>query len=120
MFKPAILICLILVCFGIAQAQTPLNSYAEQLNQSASRRVAMQSGPSDPQLRWEKELVARAVRERQSQIKRDTEKLLSLAEELKQNIDETSGNVLSVEAIKKAQEIQKLAKSVQDKMKRPY
>ena len=40
--------------------------------------------------------------------------------ELKQHVDKAGMNVLSMEVIKKAQEIQRLAKSVQDKMKNAY
>src|SRR6266404_2299698 len=53
-------------------------------------------------------------RDRQVALRRDTERLLSLAAELKQNVDKTSPNILSMDVIKKAQEIEKLAKSVKD------
>ncbi len=49
--------------------------------------------------------------------KPDTEKLLSLATELKEQVDKTDKNILSVDVIKKADEIEKLAKSVKDRMK---
>lgn len=65
-------------------------------------------------------MVVRAVLERRSELKRDTDKLVALAAELKQNVDKTNANILSMDVIKKAQEIQKLAKSVQDKMKNAY
>ena len=64
--------------------------------------------------------IANAFRERQVALRRDTEKLLNLAAELKQNVDRTSLNILSMDVIKKAQEIEKLAKSVKDKMKSAY
>lgn len=56
-------------------------------------------------------------KERQAALKRDTDKLLDLATQLKQYVDKTNENVMSVEVIKKAEEIEKLAKSVKDKMK---
>jgi hypothetical protein len=43
--------------------------------------------------------------------------LLQLSTELKQYVDKTNENVLSFEVIKKAEEIEKLARSVKDKMK---
>ena len=55
--------------------------------------------------------------QRQEDIKKDTDKLLSLATELKQYVDKTNENTLSVEVIKKAEEIEKLAHSVKEKMK---
>ncbi len=55
--------------------------------------------------------------QRQQDIKTDTDKLLQLATELKQYVDKTNEHTLSVEVIKKAEEIEKLAHTVKDKMK---
>ena len=55
--------------------------------------------------------------ERQKKLQADTERLLSLATELKQQVDKTDKNILSVDVIKKADEIERLAKSVKDRMK---
>ncbi len=55
--------------------------------------------------------------DRQKKLQADTEKLLSLATELKELVDKTDKNILSVDVIKKADEIEKLAKSVKDRMK---
>jgi hypothetical protein len=65
-------------------------------------------------------MIARGIAERQAQLRSDTEKLVSLTAELKQHVDKAGANILSMDVIKKAQEIQKLAKSVQDKMKNAY
>ena len=73
-----------------------------------------------PHERLQQELTARAIAERQSQLRIDTEKLVALAAELKLHVDKSGANILSMDVIKKAQEIQKLAKSVQDKMKNAY
>ena len=42
-----------------------------------------------------------------------------LSVELKQSVDKSDENVLSLDVIKKAEEIEKLARSVKDKMKGP-
>jgi hypothetical protein len=55
--------------------------------------------------------------QRQQNLKQDTDKLLRLATELKQYVDKTNENTLSLEVIKKAEEIEKLAHSVKEKMK---
>ena len=55
--------------------------------------------------------------QRQEDIKRDTEKLLELSTELKQYVDKTNENIISLDVIKKADQIEKLAKSVKEKMK---
>jgi hypothetical protein len=56
---------------------------------------------------------------RQQEIKKDTDQLLELATELKQYVDKTNENIISLDVIKKAEQIEKLAKSVKDKMKGP-
>ena len=55
--------------------------------------------------------------ERQRRLVADTDRLLALATELKQEVDKTNKDVMSVEVIKKAEEIEKLARSVKEKMK---
>jgi hypothetical protein len=55
--------------------------------------------------------------ERQKSLVDDTSKLLSLANELKAEVDKTSKDTLSLEVIRKADEIEKLAHSVKEKMK---
>jgi hypothetical protein len=64
----------------------------------------------------EQQATSRNV-ERQKRLQMDTDKLLSLATELKEQVDKTDKNTLSLDVIKKADEIEKLAKSVKDRMK---
>jgi hypothetical protein len=69
------------------------------------------------QSKMEHEMAKKAAKERQAAIKRDTDKLLELATQLKDNVDKSSENTLSMDVVKKAEEIEKLAKSVKEKMK---
>ena len=55
--------------------------------------------------------------DRQKRLQTDSARLLALATELKEQVDKTNKDDLSVEMIKKADEIEKLAKSVKDRMK---
>ena len=64
-----------------------------------------------------KALEKQANQERQAQLRRDAERLLQLATELKQSVDKSSENTLSIDVVKKAGEIEKLAHSVKEKMK---
>src|SRR5579863_205278 len=75
--------------------------------------------PDDPENRaaMEKEMVKKANQERQAQIRRDTDRLYELSTQLKQYVDKSSENTLSLDVIKKAEEIEKLAHSVKEKMK---
>ncbi len=66
-----------------------------------------------------RDMEKKAVKERLAALKNDTDKLLKLSIELKAYVDKSDENVLSVDVIKKAEEIEKLAKSVRDKMKGP-
>jgi hypothetical protein len=55
--------------------------------------------------------------DRQKQLVADTDKLLALAKELKEQVDKSNADMLSVDVVKKAGEIEKLAKSVKDRMR---
>ena len=70
---------------------------------------------ADPH-RLEQQEEARST-ERQKRLVADTDKLLALATDLKQQVDKTNKNILSVDVIKKADEIEKLAHSVKERMK---
>lgn len=65
----------------------------------------------------ERERTKQQAKERQATIKRDTDKLLALATELKEYVDKTNENVLSVDVVRKAEEIEKLAHHVKEKMR---
>ena len=73
----------------------------------------------DARARITTDMAKRAAKERAAALKTDTDKLLKLSVELKQYVDKSDENVLSLDVIKKAEEIEKLAKSVKDKMKGP-
>jgi hypothetical protein len=57
------------------------------------------------------------INERQKLLVADTDKLLELATELKAEVDKTDKNVLSVDVVKRAEQIEKLARSVKERMK---
>jgi hypothetical protein len=61
--------------------------------------------------------IEAANADRKKQITDDSEKLLKLATDLKDEVDKTDKDTLSISVIKKAEEIEKLAHSVREKMK---
>src|ERR1044071_1163629 len=69
----------------------------------------------------QKEMQDRMTREankkRQQDIRDDTDKLFQLATELKAAVDKSNENLLSLDVVKKADEVEKLAKKVKEKMK---
>ncbi len=58
-----------------------------------------------------------ANEERKKQLTEDSAKLLKLATDLKAEVDKTTKDTLSISVIRKADEIEKLAHSVKEKMK---
>jgi hypothetical protein len=76
-------------------------SEAPQEKQVANAKPVDQSLPS-----------AEAARQRQ--LIEDTDRLYVLATELKSEVDKSNKNTLSIQVIKKADEIEKLARSIRD------
>jgi hypothetical protein len=50
-------------------------------------------------------------------VRRDSQKLLELATELKQNVDRSGENILSLDVMRKAEQMEKLARRVKDNMR---
>jgi hypothetical protein len=71
--------------------------------------------PMGPRL--EEQQIKTRNNERQKKLVADAARLLALAEDLKQQVDKTSKDAPSGDVVRKAEEIEKLAKSVKDKMK---
>lgn len=83
--------------------------------------AAAQGPPQSRQSQAEKEMLDRQIKEankkRQQDIHDDTEKLFQLASELKEAVGKSNENLLSLDVVRKAEEVEKLAKKVKDKMK---
>jgi hypothetical protein len=76
------------------------------------------SEPNDPMQRQRLEKMEKARNaDRQKHLVQDTNKLLALAKDLKEEVDKSNQDTLSVDVVKKAGEIEKLAKSVKDRMR---
>jgi spore coat polysaccharide biosynthesis protein SpsF (cytidylyltransferase family) len=103
-----------------SQSRADLANALQVQRLAAERETANDHSSSDTQKRFEQAAINRVIAERQAQLRIDTEKLVALTAELKQHVDKNGANILSMDVIKKAQEIQKLAKSVQEKMKNAY
>lgn len=77
-----------------------------------------QKDPTEEKMERDREKALN--KQRQVNLQKDTDHLLQLATELKQYVDKTNEHTMSLDVIKKADEIEKLAKSVKDKMKGSY
>jgi hypothetical protein len=86
----------------------------------------VQQGPSTSnvpvrsQEEADRERAKKANEMLQMEIKRDTEKLVQLSAELKESIDKTSQGLWPADTFKKAEQIEKLARSVKSKIKQSY
>jgi hypothetical protein len=76
------------------------------------------AGPETPlDARMEQDQAKMRNLDRQKKLVDDTAKLVSLANELKADVDKSNKDMLSLDVIRKADEIEKLAHSVKEKMK---
>ena len=97
-------------------------SWAQEGSAAASQGGAQRHNPATTQpsspaeIEMQKRLARERIQERFAQIKKDTDHLLELATQLKKSVDEASDQTLSLEVIRKAEQIEKLAKQVRQKM----
>jgi hypothetical protein len=113
-FKPLWLVALIL----LLAVALPVTSVGEPFQQHQVPPSSQNPGPEDEaRAKIERDMAKKANQERQAQLKRDSDKLFKLATELKEYVDKSNENVLSLNVLKKAEEIEKLAHSVKEKMK---
>jgi len=87
----------------------PVPTAAPDANQQMEMR--------EQQQQTKKAGFAAANKERKKQIGDDSARLLKLAAELKTEVDKTTKDTLSLDVIRKADEIERLAHSVKEKMK---
>jgi type VI protein secretion system component VasF len=72
--------------------------------------------PTPAEIEIQKRMAKERNQERFAQLKKDTDHLLELATQLKKSVDEANDQTLSLEVIRKAEQIEKLAKQVRQKM----
>ena len=112
-----------MICAGpgqmaLAQSQQPAPPVPTNPRSGRIPIGSEDENSNDPAMRHAEEQAAeRRNVDRQKQLVADTNKLLQLAQELKTEVDRSNKETLSVAVVKKAEEIEKLAKSVKDKMK---
>ena len=108
--------------FGcVASAQRTMQAPPSQLPQTQIPPQQQQPGGGDSTLQHMQDQAAKARNvERQKLIVQETQQLLKLANELNEAVGKSNENTLSLDVIRKADEIEKLAKHVKDKMKGDY
>ncbi len=114
---------LLLSSAAVALAQSgsrPFPPIAQSRQWSHQFPQQSQQQQDDELLSAQREKAHKANLQRQLELERDSDALLAMANELKQYVDKTNENILSLEVIRKAEQIEKLAKSVKEKMKANY
>jgi len=80
---------------------------------SASEQAPSEHPQQEPTADLQKNMARARLKENEQRIKKDAEKLLQLAQDLKSQVDSTdSTSVLSVGIVRQANEIEKLARSI--------
>ncbi len=69
------------------------------------------------EVQMQQKLQKQRLAKRAEDMKRDSQKLLDLATELKNYVDKSGENILSVDVIRKAEEMEKLARQVKNNMR---
>lgn len=75
------------------------------------------SGSSPVAQRMESERLKALADQRQQKLQSDADKLLELAQQLKVSVDKTNKNTLSVQVVREAENIEKLARQVKEGMR---
>jgi hypothetical protein len=114
--NPCLLTLLLPAISFLAVAQTATQHTTPSARQDGNPPMLDEDDARD---RLSRDMEKKAAKERVAALKSDTDKLLKLSVELKSYVDKSDENVLSLDVIKKAEEIEKLARSVKDKMKGP-
>ena len=105
--KLATAIALILMMCG--------NSFAAMPPSAATSQIETRQDPAQKEM--QERMAREANKKRQQDIREQTDKLFQLATELKTAVDKSNENLLSLDVIRKAEEVEKLAKKVKEKMK---
>jgi len=72
--------------------------------------------PTPAEIEMQKRAAKLRNQERFARLKKDTDQLLELATQLKKSVDEANEQTLSLEVVRKAEQIEKLAKQIRQKM----
>jgi hypothetical protein len=112
------LLPLFLLALGAAPASgVPAPSAKPLVTQLPHRPPEDDPAVEETRRKFEHDQQKKANQERFQKVKDDTEKLVQLSNELKEYVGKANENTLSLDVIKKAEEIERLAKSVKDKMR---
>ena len=105
------------VLLGVLGAATLASTQQVHLPPAVSQGPGMGNVPVTSGNSVQQQQAKAANEQRQVEIKRDTEKMFQLTAELKESLEKSSQNVMSMDDLKKVEQIEKLAHGVKSKMK---
>jgi len=115
--QAAALALIILAPAGFGQVGTPGANPGGALNQHNPFESNRAEEPNSMSPAVKEQVEKGRQTERQKKLIADTDHLLALANELKADMDKSTKDTLSIQVIRKAEEIEKLAHSVKERMK---
>ncbi len=105
----------LILLFATTMTPTRASAPGRQAESAQPQAGMQQAEPVDPRI--QKEMEKKRAKQQYKDIQRDTTRLLELATDLKQQVDRAGENVMSLDVIKKCDEIEKLSKTIRGKMK---
>jgi len=105
----------ILLAFFLAPSWAQRAPIAPPTPPSAPNAPAGTQTETDPSLK--RQMQREQLHKRFQDIQRDSQKLLQLATELKQYVDKSGEGILSMDVLRKAEEMEKLARQVKNNMR---
>jgi hypothetical protein len=107
----------VVVVFGMLNGGVGYAIQAQQSSTPAQASGSNQDLAGTEKAADDQRAPTQPVNERQKKLAADTDKLLALATDLKKQVDKTNKDILSVDVVKKAEEIEKLARSMKNDTK---
>lgn len=104
---------LLILCCGAAPAQQ------KDQQSGLSTAQSQPAGAKAPDAADKSTAPKSPAEIRQAQLQADTERLYQLTQELKEEVAKSNKDTLSVTVIKKAEEVEKLARSLKERMRQP-
>jgi hypothetical protein len=112
----ASVVAFLVIAGGLAHSQQPSDKPATP--QQSSPTTGQPNQTNAAKTTDSAAAPATAADPRQAQIEADTQKLLKLSQELKAEVAKSSKDTLSLSVIKKAEEVEKLARTLKEELKK--
>lgn len=93
------------------------SAWAQRTGQGPTLGTHTTAEQTQQDLDMQRNLAIQRQKKRFEDVKRESQKLLELATELKQYVDQSGENILSLDVMRKAEEMEKLARQVKNNMR---